>query len=128
MVLYATFFCSLVLLVAFGALRTHEMKRGARYLAGIRAKLDGLTQVAEAWIKRHATPEALWEYLKAGMAHTAHHVARGTARVAHSLEYQARTVVHKTSKRVRRDMHYLEAVLEEKLDSDEKKGNNAASE
>jgi hypothetical protein len=50
------------------------------------------------------------------------------ARIAHSVEYQARTVVHKTSKRVRRDVHYLEEAFGGRLDSEEKKGNNTPSE
>lgn len=124
----ATFLIACLALVLLYMLQKREIAQGVRYAASFRDRLDSYTDTLFAWMERNATPEALWAWCMRVMNVVTHYCARAMARIAHSVEFQARTVVHKTSKRVRREMHYLEEVIESKLDSEEKKGNNTASE
>lgn len=124
----ATFLLACTGLALLYAMREREGAAGVRYAAKFRETMDARTDTLFAWMDRNATPEALWGWCTHAMTTVTHYCARAMARIAHSVEFKARTVVHKTSKRVRREMHYLEDVIESKLDSDEKKGNNTASE
>ncbi len=124
----ATFLFACAGLFLLYMLKGRESVVGARYAPRFREVMDSRTDALFAWMERNATPEAVWVLCMRAMNTVTHYCARAMARLAHSVEFQARTVVHKTSKRVRREMHYLEEVIESKLDSDEKKGNNTASE
>lgn len=123
-----TCICACAGLVLLYMLQQREIAYGVRYAPHLRERMDRYTDALFSWMERNATPEALWSWCAHSMNTVTHYCARAMARVAHSVEFQARTVVHKTSKRVRREMHYLEEVIESKLDSEEKKGNNTASE
>lgn len=124
----ATFLFACIGLVLMFMLQKREHAQGVRFAPRFRNRLDVYADHLFVWMERNATPEALWSWCARMMNIMTHYCARAMARIAHSVEFQARTVVHKTSKRVRREMHYLEEVIESKLDSEEKKGNNTASE
>ncbi len=124
----ATFVLACVGLALMYLLLEREKATGVKSASAFRASMDVKTEALFAWLDKNATPEVLWSWCAHAMNALTHYCARAMARLAHSVEFQARTVVHKTSKRVRRDMHYLEEVIDGKLDTDEKKGNNTASE
>jgi hypothetical protein len=128
MIPVATFVGACIALFAMYHLKKVEQARGHRFVTSGREVLDVHTARFFSWCQEYATPEALWAAITRTATMLTHHIARIMAKFAHALEYQARTVVHKTSKRVRKDMHYLEEVVHGTLDKDEKKGNNTPSE
>ncbi len=105
-----------------------ELTRGERYFESIRARADVHVARLQTWLEENVTPEKLLQHGQHMATYITHHGARLMARFAHMLEYRARTVVHRTARRVRKQAHYLEDVKDEALDRSTKKGNNTASE
>lgn len=113
------FYVSLGVLLALFAIKSHERYVGV-YFESYRERLDDATYRLLKWMYLQCSPEALWGLFKMVLARVAHVGARGMAKVAKVLEHRARHVAHRTSHhRIKRQPHYLEGVLEERITRDQ---------
>jgi hypothetical protein len=110
------FAIALSLLLALFLLKELESRRG-RFFEDFRKTGDQKIELIYAWISENVTPESLVVHIKHASEVVMHYAARLVAKLSHAAERRARTVVHKTSKRVREQAHYLDGVVEKKLDS-----------